>query len=167
MRQLVEMVAFNAWSNERFRSTLKLIPLADLNIETPYGKLIERIVHVFISVNMWLERIEGNSPNYVPTAKDYPTWEEIETSWKAADKRLIEFTKKYKNLEDFDEIIDYLSLKEDKFQSSISNILIHLSHHQMYHRGQIAMVLRQNGLQPVPSTDGIAFFRSEDRNNFL
>ena len=167
MRQLIEMVAFNAWANERFRSTLKLIPLAKLNIETPYGLLIERIVHVFISVNMWLDRIEGNSPKYVPRAKDYPSWKEIDSSWIAADIRLIESTKKYKNPEDFDEIIKYYSLKNDQFEASVSNILIHLSHHQMYHRGQIAMALRQNKLPPVPSTDGIAFFRSEDKNNFL
>ena len=167
MRQFTEMVAFNAWANNRFRSTLKLIPLVKLNIPTPYGLLIERIVHVFVSVNMWLDRIEGNSPKYVPTAKDFPSWEEIESSWIAADKRLIQFVKKYNNPKDFDEIINYTSLKNEQFESSLSNILIHLSHHQMYHRGQIAMSLRQNNLKPVPSTDGIAFFRSPDKEKFL
>ncbi|MHA2102947.1 MAG: DinB family protein [Candidatus Hodarchaeales archaeon] len=167
MRQFIEMVAFNAWSNSRFRSTLKEIPLDDLDISTPYGSLIERIVHIFISVDMWLDRIEGKQQQNVRTAKDFKDWKEIEDSWELADKRLISFVKDINVRGAIDQEVHYKSLKNDKFQSTISNILIHLSHHQMYHRGQIAMALRQNHLPPVPSTDGIAFFRAEDKNNFL
>jgi uncharacterized damage-inducible protein DinB len=167
MRQFIEMVAFNAWSNSRFRSTLKEIPLDDLDITTPYGPLIERIVHIFVSVDMWLDRIEGKSRKSVRTAKDFKDWKEIEVSWESADKRLTSFVKNISVKGTVDQEIHYKSLKNDVFHSTVSNILIHLSHHQMYHRGQIAMVLRQNHLPPVPSTDGIAFFRAEDKNNFL
>lgn len=167
MRQFIEMVAYNAWANSKFRSILKTIPLSSLNIPTPYGSLTDRIIHIFVSVDMWLDRIEGNTLNKIRTASDFSGWEDIERSWISADRRLIAFVKDVINKESIDQEIYYESLKNDKFQSTISNILIHLSHHQMYHRGQIAMALRQNHLPPVPSTDGIAFFRAEDKNNFL
>ncbi|MFW9928253.1 MAG: DinB family protein [Candidatus Thorarchaeota archaeon] len=142
MRQMVEIIAFNAWANERFRQTLRDIPLEKLQIETPYGSLLERIVHVFASIDMWMDRMEGKSPIKVKSAKDFKEWKEIQNSWEKADQRLLNYVKSLKNDTDFDKKINYISLKNDHFESIISNILIHLSHHQMYHRGQIAIVLR-------------------------
>ncbi len=158
MRQFKEMAAFNAWSNARFRSVLKTIPLEKFNIETPYGLLIERIIHIFVSVNMWLDRIKDNSPLEVSTAKNYGSWQEIEDAWVTADKRLLDFVSQFDNPDHFEKEVSYKSLKTNNFSSTINNILIHLSHHQMYHREQIAMILRQFEPPPVPSTDEIVFF---------
>jgi uncharacterized damage-inducible protein DinB len=40
----------------------------------------------------------------------------------------------------------------------VEQIMIHLVNHSSYHRGQIAMLLRQNGFEPV-NTDYITYDR--------
>ena len=44
------------------------------------------------------------------------------------------------------------------FDSRIDDILMHVAVHGAYHRGQVALSLRQEGVRPNP-TDYIAFIR--------
>ena len=44
------------------------------------------------------------------------------------------------------------------FRSTIEDILLHVVLHGCYHRGQVALVLRESGAEPSP-TDYIAFVR--------
>ncbi|WP_379963504.1 DinB family protein [Epilithonimonas sp. UC225_85] len=56
------------------------------------------------------------------------------------------------------EIIDYKNSKGDKFQNSIQEIFFHYINHSTYHRGQIAMLMKQAGLEPI-NTDYIFYKR--------
>ncbi|WP_374443207.1 DinB family protein [Epilithonimonas sp.] len=64
------------------------------------------------------------------------------------------------NERNLDEIIVYRNSKGDDFQNSIQEIFFHFINHSTYHRGQIAMLMKQAGLEPI-ATDYI-FYR---RNN--
>lgn len=54
--------------------------------------------------------------------------------------------------------IDYRNSAGAPFRSRIGDILLHVAMHGGYHRGQVAMLLRQAGAEPMP-TDYIAFVR--------
>jgi uncharacterized damage-inducible protein DinB len=55
----------------------------------------------------------------------------------------------------------YKNSMGNTFENRVSDILTHVVNHGIYHRGQIAMILRENGLNPVPS-DFIYFARELD-----
>jgi len=55
-------------------------------------------------------------------------------------------------------IIEYQNSNQQRFKNSLEDILIHLFNHGTYHRAQIAMDLRQHGLEPI-KTDYINFVR--------
>lgn len=55
-------------------------------------------------------------------------------------------------------IIEYQNSKQQNFKNSLEDILIHLLNHGTYHRAQLAMDLRQHGLEPI-NTDYINFVR--------
>lgn len=59
---------------------------------------------------------------------------------------------------DLQMLINYKNSKGEAFTNTIRDILIHLLNHSTYHRGQVAIALRQSGIQP-PITDYIAFKR--------
>ncbi|WP_027382214.1 DinB family protein [Epilithonimonas caeni] len=63
------------------------------------------------------------------------------------------------NERNFDEIIAYRNSKGDDFQNSIQEILFHFINHSTYHRGQIAMLMKQAGLEPI-NTDYIFYKRN-------
>lgn len=56
------------------------------------------------------------------------------------------------------EIISYNNSKGASFENSIKEIFFHLVNHSTYHRGQIAMLMRQAGLEPI-NTDYIFYKR--------
>lgn len=58
-----------------------------------------------------------------------------------------------------DALIAYTNMHGEKFQSQLGDILLHVSHHFSYHRGQMAYTLRQAGIDPPP-TDLIIWRRS-------
>ncbi|WP_312824933.1 DinB family protein [Epilithonimonas sp.] len=62
------------------------------------------------------------------------------------------------NERNLDEIIAYRNSKGDDFQNSILEILFHFINHSTYHRGQIAMLMKQVGLEPI-NTDYIFYKR--------
>jgi hypothetical protein len=62
------------------------------------------------------------------------------------------------NERNLDEIIIYRNSKGDEFQNSIQEIFFHFINHSTYHRGQIAMLMKQAGLEPI-NTDYIFYKR--------
>lgn len=56
--------------------------------------------------------------------------------------------------------MSYRSSQGTPFQTSVGDILMHLASHGAYHRGQIALLLRQAGAEPL-NTDFITFVREQ------
>lgn len=59
---------------------------------------------------------------------------------------------------DLNDIIKYVNTKGQAFSNSIRDIFFHVINHSTYHRGQIAIEFRQNGLEHL-ATDYIIFKR--------
>ena len=55
-------------------------------------------------------------------------------------------------------MIEYRNFKGDPFSSRLWPLVQHVTNHGSYHRGQVAVFLRQLGLKP-PTTDLVAFDR--------
>lgn len=54
------------------------------------------------------------------------------------------------NTDDFDKRIDYINSEDRQFTNTIQDILYHIINHSTYHRGQVAMESRLNGIEPLP-----------------
>ncbi|MCD9855951.1 damage-inducible protein DinB [Epilithonimonas sp. JDS] len=59
---------------------------------------------------------------------------------------------------DITEIINYQNSKGKIFENSIQEIFFHFINHSTYHRGQIATLMKENGLEPL-NTDYIFYKR--------
>lgn len=59
-----------------------------------------------------------------------------------------------------DPVFTYTNTKGIRYSNRLSEILLHLSHHGHYHRGQINQLLRDMGTEPVP-VDFIYFLRQQ------
>lgn len=59
---------------------------------------------------------------------------------------------------DFNEKINYQNSKGNGFENSIQEIFFHFINHSTYHRGQIAMLMKEAGLEPL-NTDYIFYKR--------
>ncbi len=61
-------------------------------------------------------------------------------------------------IEELDRVVDYVNSAGDGFESTVADILTHVAVHAAYHRGQVALLLRDGGHEPNPS-DYIAYTR--------
>ena len=59
-------------------------------------------------------------------------------------------------------MIDYRTFKGDAFSGRLLALVQHVANHGSYHRGQLAVFLRQLGVKP-PTTDLVAFDRERAR----
>lgn len=165
IKYYLKLTKFNIWANQSFRNCLEKIPKEQFEtIDTPYGSFLDLIVHIFAAVDLWLARISGNSPKSLKTADDYgwfsKGWVELAQNWEKIDQSLYTFVRSLRDKTALDRRINYNSTEGSNYIISISDILTHISHHSMYHRGQIAMLLRQQNLAPIPANDAIYFFLS-------
>lgn len=113
-----------------------------------------KMTHIAVAEWIWTKRIEGTSVEKKSVLDVMPLDDLRE---KLADN-YSKWIDLITDCNDFQQVYSYSLLNGSKSQSTISDILTHLVNHGSYHRGQIATLLRQEGLIPN-STDFIAFSR--------
>jgi uncharacterized damage-inducible protein DinB len=72
-----------------------------------------------------------------------------------AGKQWIEYVE---STDDFDRELSYRNYVNEPYTNNVETIMIHLVNHSSYHRAQIAILLRQKGMEPV-NTDFITYDR--------
>ena len=108
-----------------------------------------------VSANfIWLNRIKD-----LPKSK-YELWGKydvpaLKQMVEEADEQWMNFIHEHEN---FDRVLKYRNYVGDYFESNVQQIMIHLVNHGSYHRGQVAMLLRQRGFEPI-NTDFITYDR--------
>jgi len=155
--ELQEMMAWNAWANQRYRQHLATMDFEELKIDTPYGRLLDRIVHIFASFKMWLQRIDGQSPSTVLTGDDFTSWEELATTWEEYEHLLLDYVDKV-TPEQLEKRVSYVSFDGMTYTRTVRHILLHLTAHPNYHRGQISAIFKLKSLPPLPSTDMVVYY---------
>ncbi len=111
--------------------------------------------HILGAEHVWLARLEGRPATVA-------VWPELSVD--DCDRLASQLQQSYRQfLERLDDtalssIVHYRNSAGTAFDSRIDDILMHVAVHGAYHRGQVALSLRQEGAGPNP-TDYIAFIR--------
>jgi len=139
--------SYNAWANRRVIGSLERQAVTDEKIISVMGHLV--------SANfIWLNRIKD-----LPKSK-YELWGKYDVPGlkqmvDEADDQWMSFIRDNEN---FDRILKYKNYVGDYYENNVQQIMIHLVNHGSYHRGQVAMLLRQKGYEPI-NTDFITYDR--------
>ncbi|SFT92684.1 Uncharacterized damage-inducible protein DinB (forms a four-helix bundle) [Algoriphagus locisalis] len=117
------------------------------------GEDIARLAnHILNAQQIWIGRINGEKTLSSPWV-DFPL-----SSFEERNQELFDLTLEVISLRELDEHIHFRNFAGQEFQNKISDILTHLVNHSTYHRGQIALLMRAAGFEPVKS-DFIYFKR--------
>jgi uncharacterized damage-inducible protein DinB len=142
---LHRLFAHMAWADERTCSALRAMT-------EPPAQALDLYAHVLTAEHIWLRRVEGISPAY-------DVWQSVPLDECARLARA--------NREGFARVlveperlrpISYRTTNGTPHITPLEDILLHVSHHGMYHRGQIALLTRMSGGVPLP-IDYILFQR--------
>ncbi|PZR41600.1 MAG: hypothetical protein DI538_00675 [Azospira oryzae] len=143
----LKLYQYNAWSNQRVVSAIKRQSVTD-------EKILSVLGHIVAAQYLWLHRIKGLPPAQVKLWGEY-TLEQLEEMAAYIGKEWIDFVER---TDDFNRELVYKNYTNDPYINNVEQIMIHLVNHSSYHRGQIAMLLRQKGFEPI-NTDYITYDR--------
>ena len=137
-----------AWADARVLAALRESPGSDPGA-------LELFAHVVGAEHVWLARLRGETPSVAvwPTL----TLERCAAlaAENAAGLRAVHDERASGGLE---HEVSYVNSAGQAFQSTVSDILVHVALHGCYHRGQVALLVRRSGGEPA-STDYIALAR--------
>jgi len=148
---------WDAWANERVVGVLRACGASAPG--SGARKATDRLAHLLCAQEVWLSRLglgewpEGRtifpeSSSVEGLARDAALlaarWAQV---CRVLDARLL------------DEVISYTSTSGAPYDTARRDILLHVTHHGAYHRGQIAVDLKRDGVI-CPPTDYVAFART-------
>lgn len=143
----LKLYRYNAWANARVLGALT-------QQKVQHEKILTLMSHILSAQFLWLHRIKGLAPPKYELWKKYELVElvsmgnEVGKLWLCYLEENVNFDRElvYKN---------YMGLP---FTNNVEHIMMHLVNHSTYHRGQIALLMRENKFEPV-NTDFITYDR--------
>jgi uncharacterized damage-inducible protein DinB len=138
------------WANCRILKTLQTTDGENQK------QAIRLFSHILFAEHVWFTRI-----NRINSTK-LPIWADVDLE---ACVDLVE--QNNKNFKEFlttksdmklDQFVSYKNSTGKEFSNSLRDILTHVALHGQYHRGQINLLLRVDGMEPI-NTDFITFRR--------
>jgi len=138
------LLAYEEWANRQVIDTLRAL-------EEPPPRPLNLLSHLVASHRLWLGRLES-APSSIEVWPELTLLQcqiqvrDLRSSWKTWLDTL--------DAEDLDRTIDYVNTRGEPWSNSVRDILTHVIAHSAYHRGQIAMSIRDAGHAP-PVTDFI------------
>lgn len=121
-----------------------------------FQKAIDLLAHLIAARNMWLYRLGyGNQPLELfpaetPLTRLPELLDDMQAAWRSYFESLTEA--------ELARRFEYASYDGPRFSNTVEDVLTQLYGHSLYHRGQIAMLLRSIGAEPAP-TDFIYWAR--------
>jgi len=146
----------NSFINELFEYNFQVNQKLTDQIMENQGSIPEKALQLFCHVlnahRIWNNRIE-------PKQTGFSGWEihdilELHT----INNTNYEASLQILNTFDVLQNIPYTNMQGRHLNSPVRDILFHIINHSTYHRGQIAALFRENGIEPL-STDYIIFKR--------
>lgn len=145
---LERMYAHMAWADARAVAALRNNPDAPT-------QALELFSHVLTAEHIWLRRLQGQPASYaVFQTLGLDECERVATENAAGFAEVLAAG-------DRSRAVSYRTSAGAAHTTPLDDILIHVSHHGMYHRGQVALLIRAAGGTPL-STDYIVYFRDQD-----
>lgn len=154
--QISLMYNYNIWANERVLNHLKSLPgdIFHKEVELGFKSVAEVIGHIIAADEVWISRINGESPVAV-ISKQFSNVEEASHYFNKLQSQIRECLL---STNDMERKVTYKSTLGEEFQNSITEIIQHVVNHGTYHRGNISSILRCLGYSGI-QTDYIAYLR--------
>ena len=141
------LFVYDKWAIDRSLATL----------ENPANSRAQMMLsHILLAEKIWLTRLNGDDSSSISVSEELSLTE----CSRLSEELHSAYLKYVDSLTDagLERVITYKNTKGLEFQTTIRDILIHVGLHAVYHRGQIALLVRGGGGEAA-STDFINFTR--------
>jgi uncharacterized damage-inducible protein DinB len=148
IKDVQRLFAYDQWANRRLLAAVALVPPGDFTRElgASFGSLRGTLLHILWGERRWLQFwVDGSAvPDAVLDA--FPDTAALGDSWSVLEQARAAFVSELTDAR----LDTALTVRGQQFQ--LRELIQHIVNHSTYHRGQVALLLRQLGHTP-PGTD--------------
>lgn len=152
------LIAYDEWANRRLLdAAVRLTPEAfSRELGASFGSISRTLIHIMWGEKRWLQFwLDGALlPDSPPT--EFPNVASIVAAWSSLESERNTFAK---NLSD-ERLRTTVMVRGEQY--TLAELMQHVLNHSTYHRGQVALLLRQLGQAP-PATDYRVFLTETRR----
>lgn len=112
-----------------------------------FGSIQKLVNHAMTAQKVWLRRLSGEDVAYVDELP--PSLHEVATRWEAIHRGLLEFAESQTS-ESIQRLIRSRTRTGRRFEVPAWAVMLHVSDHATYHRGQLNSMIRRGGGKPSP-----------------
>jgi uncharacterized damage-inducible protein DinB len=153
---LLKLIAHMRWADEMVADSLTAYDSAQRR-DAPSTDPVGLLAHIAAAEHLWYSRVEGSTPAHA-------VWPDL--SIDASRALAMQTAGLFEDLvvgggdAGLERVVSYRNSAGRDFRNTVSDIVMHVTMHGSYHRGQIARIIRASGGDP-PYTDYIQFARRE------
>jgi len=133
-------------SHSKVLASLEAVP-EDLR-GRPLQKAVDLFAHVVAARMLWLSRL---APGIQRPAEIFPREVRLSELARSITDMQTAWSRYLARLDDaeLDRVLQYRSLEGTEFRNTVEDVLTQLFGHSLYHRGQIAALVRSMGAEPA------------------
>ena len=148
-----ELINYNYWARDRHLQACAAITEEQFlrPLGSSFPSIRDTLAHLVAVEWLWLERWRGRSPRCLLSPEEFPTVAAVSERWRIVESEMRQYLASL-NEETLERPVTYVNPKGQTWTYTLWRMMLHLLNHQSYHRGQVATLLRQLGIQP-PEVD--------------
>ena len=147
VEQLRSLAAYNRWANARLLQAAAALSAEarERDLRASFGSLQGTLIHILWGERGWLHFWQHGTFVPVPASGEYPDFASLRSTWTHHDEAYAAYLNRLTQAElDAPRTLDTDTYTLGELQHAIN--------HSTYHRGQVALLIRQLGHVPA-STD--------------
>jgi len=149
---------YNSWASHRTLDACSLLSTEEFtrDLRSSFPSVRDTLVHLMLVEWLWLERWYGRSHSTYPSEKEFPDLAAVLARSAEIEINLQQFILA-QTQESLMRRVEYSTTKGIPHANAMWEMMLHLVNHQTYHRGQVALFLRQLGYKPQPEDMAVFF----------
>ncbi len=159
IQEIKMMFAYNSWATNRVFESLAAVPeeLLLKDLKSSHRSIHGTLFHMVRAEKTWLPRLTGVPEKSELTEHSAASLAALKSAWQDVASRTAKYVEKMTE-EKLSSSFEYSASDGRRLVQTRQQALLHLVNHSTHHRGQIASMTRQVGMQPT-ATDLIMFYR--------
>ncbi|HUR66843.1 MAG TPA: DinB family protein [Chitinophagaceae bacterium] len=163
MKELLKQyAAYNIWASQKILELILSLPEEKQMTELPssFTSLYKTVLHMWDAESIWWQRMKLHERIIRPSENFNGTMKDVSNGLQSQSKQWEEWVSNASELS-IDHVFQYQTFDGTQYKQPTWQMLHHVFNHGTYHRGQLINMLRQLGIEKLPSTDFILWSRGK------
>jgi uncharacterized damage-inducible protein DinB len=160
---LQQYAAYNVWANQKIFDCISKLSDEQINkeIASSFPSIYKTVLHMWVAEDVWWQRLKLTEHIVIAAESFSGPFSELVQKLAQQSAEWLQWVNGATETQ-LSHVFAYQNTKKELFKQPVYEMVLHLFNHGTYHRGQLVTMLRQLGIDKIPSTDFTSFCRRKE-----